>query len=80
MSKTEVPHGALDLMILRVLSTLGPLHGYVRQYLDMFAEENQTRGLPPAEARRQAMLAFGGVEATKEVFREAARKRDASHA
>ena len=27
-AKSDVPHGALDLMILRVLDTLGPLHGY----------------------------------------------------
>ncbi|MGH9662641.1 MAG: PadR family transcriptional regulator [Bryobacteraceae bacterium] len=26
--KCEVPRGTLDLMILRVLETLGPLHGY----------------------------------------------------
>ena len=26
--KTDVLHGALDLMVLRTLNTLGPLHGY----------------------------------------------------
>ena len=30
MSKeqTEVPHGTLDLLILKTLETMGPLHGY----------------------------------------------------
>ena len=27
-SKTEVPHGTLDLMVLKTLGTMGPLHGY----------------------------------------------------
>ncbi|HEY7058694.1 MAG TPA: PadR family transcriptional regulator [Vicinamibacterales bacterium] len=26
--KTEVPHGALDLVILKTLDTMGPMHGY----------------------------------------------------
>jgi PadR family transcriptional regulator PadR len=26
--KSDVPHGALDLFILRTLDTMGPLHGY----------------------------------------------------
>jgi PadR family transcriptional regulator PadR len=27
-SKTEVPYGTLDLLILKTLDTMGPLHGY----------------------------------------------------
>ena len=27
-SRTEVPYGTLDLMVLKTLETLGPLHGY----------------------------------------------------
>ncbi len=27
-SKSDVPHGTLDLFILRTLDTMGPLHGY----------------------------------------------------
>ena len=27
-SRTEVPYGTLDLMVLKTLDTLGPLHGY----------------------------------------------------
>ena len=26
--KAEVPHGTLDLLILKTLQTLGPVHGY----------------------------------------------------
>jgi transcriptional regulator len=26
--KTEVPYGALDLVILKILDTMGPMHGY----------------------------------------------------
>ncbi len=26
--KSELPHGTLDLLILRTLDTIGPLHGY----------------------------------------------------
>lgn len=27
-TKSELPHGTLDLLVLRVLDTMGPLHGY----------------------------------------------------
>jgi transcriptional regulator len=27
-SRTEVPYGTLDLMVLKTLDTMGPLHGY----------------------------------------------------
>ncbi|HYL83652.1 MAG TPA: ABC transporter permease [Candidatus Angelobacter sp.] len=35
------------------------------------AEENLQRGLSPAEARRQALIQFGGPQQTKELHREA---------
>jgi transcriptional regulator len=28
ISKTEVPYGTLDLVILKTLDTMGPMHGY----------------------------------------------------
>lgn len=28
MPKTDVPHGTLDLLILKTLETMGPMHGY----------------------------------------------------
>jgi transcriptional regulator len=27
-TKSDLPHGSLDLLILRVLETMGPVHGY----------------------------------------------------
>src|SRR5678815_4534455 len=35
-------------------------------HLDMMTEENMRRGLPPGEARRQAILRFGGPVQTRE--------------
>jgi predicted permease len=40
-------------------------------HLEMETEENQRRGMPRDEARRAALLAFGGVVAVKEDCREA---------
>ncbi|MCB1032606.1 MAG: ABC transporter permease, partial [Acidobacteria bacterium] len=39
-------------------------------HLEMAVEENLARGMDPTEARRQAHLAFGGVEQVKEAFRD----------
>lgn len=41
----------------------------VRFHIDMQAEENVRAGMSPAEARRQAVLRFGGVEGHKEEVR-----------
>src|SRR5918995_249973 len=44
----------------------------LRFHVDMEAEElARTRGLEPGEARRQALVAFGGVERYKEAHRDA---------
>ncbi|MEX2570185.1 MAG: ABC transporter permease, partial [Gemmatimonadota bacterium] len=42
----------------------------IRFHLDMETEKNLRGGMTPGEARRQAVLAFGGVEAQKEAVRE----------
>ena len=39
-------------------------------HLDMETEQNIARGLPPAEARRQAVLAFGGIQQHREAYRD----------
>jgi macrolide transport system ATP-binding/permease protein len=39
-------------------------------HLELAAEENLRRGLPPAEARRQALLRFGGQQQARENHRE----------
>ena len=40
-------------------------------HLDLAMEDNLRRGLPPEEARRQALLRFGGVEQSREQHRAA---------
>jgi putative ABC transport system permease protein len=40
-------------------------------HLEFAVEENLRRGLPPSEARRQALLQFGGPQQAKELHREA---------
>ena len=46
------------------------LQAEIEQHLAMQAEDNIQAGMPPAEARRQAMLQFGGVEPVKESYRD----------
>jgi PadR family transcriptional regulator, regulatory protein PadR len=37
--KTDVPYGALDLLILKALDTMGPMHGYrVARRIEQVAE------------------------------------------
>ncbi len=43
----------------------------IRMHLDLETERNITLGMSPEEARRRALLAFGGVEATREAHRDA---------
>src|SRR5438477_6507463 len=40
-------------------------------HLELAIEENLQRGLAPAEARRQALLRFGGAQQAREQHREA---------
>ncbi len=42
----------------------------IRLHLDLETERNVALGMAPAEARRRALAAFGGVEATKEAHRD----------
>jgi predicted permease len=41
----------------------------IAEHLALQTEENLRAGLPPVEARRQAMLKFGGVESMKQDYR-----------
>lgn len=41
----------------------------IAEHIALQTEANLRSGLPPVEARRQAMLKFGGVEAMKDDFR-----------
>jgi putative ABC transport system permease protein len=46
------------------------LRDEIDSHLQMHIDDNLRAGLPPAEARRQAFLRLGGVEALKEDYRE----------
>ena len=46
------------------------LRAEIEEHLALLTMENVRAGLPPTEARRQAALKFGGVEATKESYRD----------
>jgi hypothetical protein len=45
------------------------LRAEIADHLDCQTAENIRAGLAPIEARRQAVLKFGGVEAVKESYR-----------
>ena len=71
-SKLDLLQGTLDLMVLQTLTAMGPLHGYgIARRIDLAIEENLQVGMSEAEARRQAMIRFGGVQQAKEQQREA---------
>src|SRR5690242_15150126 len=42
----------------------------LRSHLEMAMEINLRKGMPPADARREALRSFGGVEQTKEIYRD----------
>jgi len=42
----------------------------LRAHIEMLTEENVRRGMSPAAARYAALRSFGGVEQTKEIYRE----------
>ncbi len=42
----------------------------LRSHLEMAAEMNLRKGMSPEEARKQALRSFGGVEQTKELYRD----------
>jgi hypothetical protein len=46
------------------------LRSEIDDHLALQTAENVPAGLSPVEARRQAVLKFGGVEATKERYRD----------
>lgn len=47
------------------------LEAEIAAHLEMAIEENRQRGLTPVEARRQALIRFGGIEPAKLKHREA---------
>jgi predicted permease len=47
------------------------LDAELRAHLDLAIDENVARGMSPDEARRRAMIRFGGLESAKEIQRDA---------
>ena len=48
----------------------GELTDELESHLQMHIDDNLRRGMSPEEARRQALVALGGVEQTKEIYRD----------
>jgi predicted permease len=48
----------------------GELSAEMESHLELHFEDNLRRGMSPAEARREAIMKLGGVEQTKESYRE----------
>ena len=61
--------------LFKIRRTEREMERELRFHLEMEAEENVRRGMPPEEARLAAMRSFGGVERFKEECREVKRNR-----
>src|SRR5436853_3569096 len=48
----------------------GDLDDELRSHLEMAIEINLRKGMSPADARREALRSFGGLEQTKEIYRD----------
>src|SRR5690348_14536424 len=46
------------------------LDAELRSHLEMSIELNVQKGMSPADAHREALRSFGGLEQTKELYRE----------
>ncbi|HEU0178292.1 MAG TPA: ABC transporter permease [Blastocatellia bacterium] len=62
-------------MNLRRRNVEGEMDRELRFHLEMEAAENVRRGMSEEEARRAALLSFGGLDRTKEDYRDVARFR-----
>lgn len=58
-------------LLLRSISFEGEMDEEIRFHLQMETESNIRKGMSPREARRQALISFGGVERFKEQGRDA---------
>jgi predicted permease len=56
--------------IFRVKSRERELAAELESHLQLYIEDNLRAGMTPQEARRQALLKLGGVEQTKEAYRD----------
>ena len=58
------------LGLFRRRSAESQLDDEVRAHLDLLTADYERRGMSPAEARRAARRAFGGVEQMKDAYRD----------
>jgi hypothetical protein len=58
------------LGLFRRRSAETQLDDEVRTHLDLLTADYERRGMSPAEARRAARRAFGGVEQMKDAYRD----------
>jgi putative ABC transport system permease protein len=56
--------------LFRRAATEQELEEEIRLHLDLESEKNFREGMTPDQARRQALVAFGGIEAVKEAHRD----------
>src|SRR5271170_319775 len=69
--------GAIREAFNRVLSFFhkqqrdSDLDAELQSHIDLAIEENISHGMPPDEARRRALVRFGGIQRAKEQQREA---------
>ena len=67
---------SLRILFLRILATLDKracereLDQEIRAHIELLVEENLRKGMSPVDARHAALRDFGGVEQTKEIYRE----------
>lgn len=65
---------------IRRASTEQRLDEEIRFHVDMQAAKNERMGMPADEARRQAMISFGGQERCREIVRDGYRHRPIENA
>ncbi|HLN03009.1 MAG TPA: ABC transporter permease [Bryobacteraceae bacterium] len=67
---------SLRILFSRILATFRKsarereLDQELRAHIDLLVDENLRKGMSPTDARHAALRAFGGIEQTKEVYRE----------
>ena len=67
---------SLRALLVRFAALVGRVHrerelaDEIASHLELHVQDNLRRGMTEQEARRQALLRLGGVEQTKEAYRE----------
>ena len=67
-SATRLVHAAVRRV--RIARSERELSAEIESHLQLHIDDNIRAGMTPAEARRRAVIALGGVEGTKEAYRD----------